>query len=356
MPKFPSSVEEKIKDYQQGLVLQSSDLSLGAISQMVSKGAIDISPTFQRRDRWKPHSQSQLVESFLLNIPVPPVYLSEDKDGTYAVIDGKQRITAIHKFMSGQLKLTGLEILDGLNGLTINDFPNSIANTLDIRPYVRTVTLLRQSNDRVRYEVFLRLNIAGIPLSAMEIRKVAFRGSYCKMIFGQSENNFLKNQLKIKSDQSSAYRKMVDAEYVLRFLTLRETWNEFNGNYRASMDEHMARFHDVREEVVEEHKYAFNRAIRYCEAIWGKHAFQRPEGKTWRNQLLAGVYDAEMIAVDSLGDKVLDNAKKNKSAIIRETRNLFKQHDFLEAATTATNTPARVLLRIERVQDMLVSI
>jgi hypothetical protein len=84
-----ANVVKKFEDSQDALVLQSSDLSLETIAQMVDSGAIDLAPKYQRRDRWKAQAQSELIESFLLNVPVPPVYLAEDDFGTYSVIDGK---------------------------------------------------------------------------------------------------------------------------------------------------------------------------------------------------------------------------------------------------------------------------
>ena len=66
-----TKVIEKFESAQDALVLQSSDLSLETIAQMVDSGAIEVSPKYQRRERWKPHAQSELIESFLLNVPVP---------------------------------------------------------------------------------------------------------------------------------------------------------------------------------------------------------------------------------------------------------------------------------------------
>src|ERR1700694_1454538 len=99
------SIVERFTSAQEDLVLQSADLSLRTLTSMVSSGAIDISPFFQRRDRWSPAKQAALIESFLLNVPVPPIYLAEDELGTYSVIDGKQRITAVRQFLEDDLSL-----------------------------------------------------------------------------------------------------------------------------------------------------------------------------------------------------------------------------------------------------------
>lgn len=98
---------------QDSLVYQTADLSLGSLAGMMTPGAggkaaIDLDPDFQRRERWSPEKQSGLIESFLLNVPVPPIYLAEDEYGLYSVVDGKQRLTAIRAFMVENLKLLDL--------------------------------------------------------------------------------------------------------------------------------------------------------------------------------------------------------------------------------------------------------
>src|SRR5439155_7531545 len=108
---------------QDRLVLQASDLSLETIATMVDKGAIDVEPAYQRRERWDPEQQSSLIESFLLNVPVPPIYLAEDDFGTYSVIDGKQRITAIRSFMRDELVLTRPETFTDISGARFRDLP-----------------------------------------------------------------------------------------------------------------------------------------------------------------------------------------------------------------------------------------
>src|ERR1700727_2983279 len=95
-----AAIVRRFEQAQDRLVLQASDLSLETVAGMVESGAIDIQPQYQRRARWSTEKRSALIESFLLNIPVPPVYLAEDDYGTYSVIDGKQRITAIRDFMT----------------------------------------------------------------------------------------------------------------------------------------------------------------------------------------------------------------------------------------------------------------
>ena len=90
---------------------------------MVEGGAFDSAPQFRRRDRWTPSKQAALIESFLFNIPIPPIYLAEDDLGTYSVIDGKQRITAITTFLSDDLPLRGMTKFPELDGHEFSDLP-----------------------------------------------------------------------------------------------------------------------------------------------------------------------------------------------------------------------------------------
>jgi hypothetical protein len=183
---------------QKAAVLEIADQGLVSLAQLVESGAIDVAPRFQRRDRWDPAKQSLLIESFLTNIPVPPVYLAEDiaNLGSYAVIDGKQRLTAIATFFADRLVLRGLTRLDGLNGLKYSQMPQPIRTALGMKN-LRITTLLRQSSEDLKHEVFLRLNTGGEILNAQEIRNVAYRGPLNDLVYALAENEFLRAQFKV---------------------------------------------------------------------------------------------------------------------------------------------------------------
>jgi hypothetical protein len=227
---------DRFKIAQNSLVIQQSDFSLAAIYDMVSRKSIDIHPHYQRRDRWHTEKQSALIESFLLNVPVPPVYLSEDEYGQYSVIDGKQRITAICDFLDGSLRLKGLKRFPELDGLYFNDLPSQLQNALTVRPYIRVTTLLKQSDVQLKYEVFLRLNTGGDTLKPQEIRNVAYSGPFNDLLFQLSESPFLRERLKITNDKSPAYRSMQDLEHVLRYFTVRARWEHMRRPLSEEMD------------------------------------------------------------------------------------------------------------------------
>lgn len=344
---------QRFERAQDRLVLQAADLSLETLASMVTQGAIDVDPGYQRRERWRLHAQSQLIESFLLNIPVPPIYLAEDDFGTYSVIDGKQRLTAIAAFMRDQLPLVGLQTFVELEGAKFSDLPRPLQNALQVRPYLRAVTLLKQSDPELKYEVFTRLNTGGEPLLPQEIRNVLFRGKLNDLVFHLAEEPFLRTQLKITSEKSPGYQTMQDAEMVLRFMTLKETWETFSGDYRRSMDEFMERHQSDSATQLRKHRDTFLRALSACHAVWGDHAFKRPAGAGWRDQFLAGMYDAQMVGASLLSDRQIQRLAGHRPAVLTAVRQLFDRPEFDAAVRQATNTPARVFLRIKAITDVL---
>jgi len=346
------AVVEAYRQAQEAAVLEVADQGLLTLAGLVESGAIDVSPRFQRRDRWTADRQSLLIESFLCNIPVPPVYLAEDSAllGSYAVIDGKQRLTSVSAFFADRLVLRGLTRLTGLNGRRYSQVPRQVQNALGMKA-LRTTTLLRQSDQDLKHEVFLRLNTGGEVLNPQEIRNVAYRGPLNELVYELAENDFLRHQLKVTAPTSPAYRQMTDAEFVLRFMTLAATWQEFRGDLRGSMDYFMStqRFADSR--MLSMYERAFRDCISTAEAVWGENAFKRPG----RDQVLAGLYDAQMVGL-------LEAHSAHGALIARRddvqltTDALFNEPEFDEAVRRATNTPARLATRIGMMREALIRV
>ena len=346
-------VLRRFEQSQDDLVLQSSDFSLHGLGEMVDSKVIDLEPKYQRRERWDVRRQSALVESFLLNVPVPPIYLSEEEYGVYSIIDGKQRITAIHQFLNNSFSLKGLRSFREIDGARFCDLPRTLQNALKVRPYLRVITLLKQSAPHLKYEVFLRLNRGGLRLNNQEIRNVAFRGPLNDAIYEAAESDFLRRTLKISGPKSRAYQQMTDAELVLRFLTLRQGWRKFSGDFSQSMDSFMMRHSHLTKAQADILLRTFAVAISRVESIWGEYAFQRWDGQQWRKQALAGLYDAQMIACDQISERHFERLRRDPVPVIEATRKLFYDPGFREAVRLGTNTPSRMTYRVESMLDRL---
>jgi hypothetical protein len=96
-------------------------------------GWMDVRPFYQRRQRWDAARQSRLIESFVMNVPVPPLFVFESDYAKYEVMDGQQRISAIKDFYSNKLKLQGLEQWPELNGRIYDTLPGEIRKGIDRR-------------------------------------------------------------------------------------------------------------------------------------------------------------------------------------------------------------------------------
>lgn len=350
-----TEIERRFDQSQNDLVLQASDFSLQGLKEMVDDDIIDLTPKYQRRERWEISRQSQLIESFLLNVPVPPIYLAEEEYGVYSIIDGKQRITAVSDYLNNAYALKGLTEFEELNGLKFRDIPKTLQSALKIRPYMRVITLLKQSHPQLKYEVFIRLNRGGIRLNNQEIRNVAFRGALNDAIYDAADNKLLKSALKIDGPKAAAYKEMQDAEYVLRFLTLKDSWDDFAGSLVDSMDKFMLKNRSADGPTINQFSLDFGNTIKRVGEIWGDKAFQRWDGQRWRQQALAGLFDAQMIAAYLLPDDQLSKIVKSRDKIVEETRKLFEKPTFEEAVRLGTNTPSRLKLRVRDTRDMLAS-
>jgi hypothetical protein len=338
---------------QRDLVTSVVDYNLGTLSDLVNRDKIDLSPRYQRRFRWDAARQSRLIESFLMNVPVPPIFLNEDQYGTYAVIDGKQRIFAIREFIRGRLKLRGLEVFEEINGKTIDNLPSRLRDILETRATIRAIIILPQSQSAVKFEVFKRLNTGGVRLNPQEIRNSSYPGPLNNLILDLSIKPEFHALLGIKDkDRSAIFREMRDAEFVLRFLTFRDTWHSFTGGMMRHMDEFMSDNQRMEPRELELAHTDFDATLEAVEAAFGAHAFQRwvPEKSAWRQQVLASLFDAEMFAArgkdaTQLGEKASD--------IEAELKKLFSNTEFREAIDAATNTPALFRRRITMMSELL---
>lgn len=348
------NIVEKFLLAQNRLVFQSSDLSLEAIANMVKGDAINIKPKYQRRERWNKDKQSALIESFLLNIPVPPIYLAEDEYGSYSVIDGKQRITAVYNFIELKEKLVNLEKFKEIEGLTFEQLPSPLNNALKIRPYIRVITLLKQSDSLLKYEVFNRLNTGGDKLLPQEIRNASFEGKLNDLLVELSENNIFRKQFNLESEKerekSKIYKEMLDVEYVLRFFTLRDSWDNFNGNMKIAMDNFMEKNYRSKELNIEQLRTTFNQTLSLCESIWGDRAFKRPDG---RNEIIQGIFDVQTVGMSFFLDREALILERKDQILSMFDKKYFEDNEFQVSMRQFTSNIKQVKYRIGTMINLL---
>ena len=243
------SFDEITRKYHQGqirIVTEQARYPLNTIVGLIESGNYILKPGFQRRHRWDNKRKSKLIESFIINVPIPPIFLYETTYSKYEVMDGLQRITAIYEFYNDGFALEGLEEWSELNGYKYNELPEVIKLGID-RRYLSSIILLQETAKNelealnMKQLVFERLNSGGVDLSDQETRNALYDGALNKLCLELSCNTKFRKLFAIpvnvdkknKITGNVLYDKMEDVELVLRFFAFRqiEKWTETQ--YRA---------------------------------------------------------------------------------------------------------------------------
>lgn len=340
---------------QRELLTSTIDYNLESLTTLITKRVIDLAPKYQRRFRWDDARKSKLIESFLMNVPIPPIFLNEDDFGKYSVIDGKQRLSAINDFITGKLTLKGLEVFKDLNGLNLFDLPIEFQNSVKIRATVRAIIILRQSDKDIKYEVFQRLNTGGVKLNAQEIRNSAFTGLLNDKILELSEDKHFQKILGIKSKtKSRIYQEMKDAELILRFFTLKNNWKTYSGGLKNLLDKYLDENKGLKEDKVQNLELEFKSTLELAESVFGTDGvFRRwiSQSGKWKQQISAPIFDMQVFALYGKNKNAIES---KKSLILKDFKSLFKDDQtFIESISSSTGAPQRFLYRVNKLEEII---
>lgn len=333
-----NEINEKYEQGERRILLEMNREKLPSFADSLKKpNYMETRPFYQRRDRWDAQKQSRLIESFLMNIPVPPLILYETSYNSYQVMDGQQRITAIENFYNNKLQLTGLDIWPELEGRTYESLPAKIKDGINRRAISTIVVITESLSDleealSLKQLVFERLNTGGVRLSRQEIRNCLYSGKFNQLLLKLSENTIfakawdipIYNQEKLK--ENGFYQKMEDVELILRFFALRDI-DQYTGNLSKYLDNYMMKKSlNFSEENIQEFEQVFNQTIELVSNIYQDQLFKPFDSKTktHKSKAYKVYYDAVMISFSNhLSD--YQELITRKSAIIDETISLFTQ-------------------------------
>lgn len=337
---------------QKELVTAQADYNLGTLRDLANDNTIDMKPHFQRRYRWDDKKKSRLIESLLLNVPIPPIYLNEDRFGKYSVIDGKQRVSAVQDFLNDKFKLSGLQVFNDLNGRSFSSLPSQFQPILRTRPTLRAIIVLRQSEPAVKYEVFQRLNTGGVPLNAQEIRNNVYSGDLNSSINLAGASDLFYKALGITDrDESAIYKEMRDSELVLRYLTFSKTWATFKGGVKIQLDSFMDKNRSIKKVDAKQQVEKFFSTLDKVYSVFGDNCFHRwqPEKNAWRKQVLASLFDAQMLALQDFSKSDL---VASQISIVEGFKDLFNEKEFKRSVDANTNTPSYLRIRVARLKSL----
>ncbi|EGQ8324410.1 DUF262 domain-containing protein [Vibrio cholerae] len=342
-------IQEQLDENRRTVSFDSYDITVRQLYDMVVEGMIEIAPEYQRHFVWDEKRQSALIESIFLGIPVPSMFMATNKDSSWEVIDGLQRLTTLINFIGDdqelrssrtsyhELKLTGLEKLEAMNGIYFRDLPSSIRMMFLTRP-LRITVLNDRSDFTVRYDLFERLNTGGVTLHEQEIRNCVYVGEFNDFIKELAENKDFRSVVKMTSnaERSGSYE-----ELVLKFFAYYENSDNFVHSVKGFLNDYMAAKTDKFK-----NRNKLNDVFVQTFSLLTKHL---PEGIVRGNRKnITPVVLYEAISVGTA--LALD---KNKPLKLNNLVGLLNDPELKKATTGATNSKSMLKKRLDIVKDSL---
>lgn len=368
------ALEKQISDEREKLSADRMDISFGELMNMYSSDELIIRPEYQRLFRWSNMQKTSLIESILLGIPIPPIFVAEDEDGVWELVDGLQRISTILSFF-GNLKdennslnytectddmdvedleevyedepssnlnkwiLDAGSIIKELEGFNVDTFPKKYL--LNIKRAVCRVEILRgKSNTSMKYELFKRLNSGGSKLTAQEIRNAIYRGidpSINLLIEELSKNQTFEDLTRLSLRKK---QELYDQELILRFIAFYNNSDSINSNTEAFLDEFMQNAVDKHNFNREKYKDLFNSVMDLISQIDDDMIFRNN-----RNAFVPALFEGITIGTAQQLDFY-----KTRIPLLKEKIELLKgDEEFKRASGTASNSKNRVKKRLTRV-------
>lgn len=339
----------KPETFRNEAVLFSSDWTTETILNQLLKGNIDINPEFQRRDAWDTIKKSRFIESIILGLPIPQLVLSEKtgQRGNYIVLDGKQRLTTLLKFLGkgvgrdNGFKLTGLQILKPLNGQSYENLLNDIQHADNLNQFqnhtIRSVVIRNAPDVDFLNLVFIRLNTGSVQLSPQELRQALFPGPFVR--FAEEFTNSSAPIKKLLNNSEPDFR-MRDIELFVRFMGM----NLFLDNYQGDMKKFLDYTCDTlnkkwidHEAEIKEISVEFDNAIAHGYQIFDKYFSRQMKGDKYEKSLNRAVLDSMLMYFSDKDIRELSLAKK--AAIVAKFKELCSYNrDFQDAISLSTKS------------------
>jgi hypothetical protein len=340
------AINEKYVRGEVRIVTEQGRYQLTSIVDMIDDRVFELNPEFQRRRRWDTRKQSRLIESFIMNVPIPPIFLYEHVYSHYEVMDGLQRLTAINDFYKDKLVLEGLEQWPELNGRTYSKLPEQIKRGVD-RRYISSIILLHETArdqkeaKRLKQLVFERINSGGVNLEPQESRNAVYNGPLNQICVDLARNSYLCKAWKIPEHptieemkngdilseelmKNSVYQKMYDVELVLRFFAYEKSLRLPKQNIRRSLDAYLQEGNNFSSAQLNTLRDTFNDTIKLVYDIFGDRSFflwRKRSGRwSWLNRPTITVYDPLMyVFKNHLNDskQILDHKKELQNNITK---------------------------------------
>ena len=360
---------------QRKLYVDKVDKSTSDLFRMLIEGELNLQPEYQRNFVREKKTMSKFIESLLLSIPIPTIFLAENEDDTFEVIDGQQRLTTIFSFMKSKLEkeqleelpenlkkieilsLTGLETLKQYNKESYSSMP-------DIKRKFNNVSLpivivKKDSSEDIKYDIFSRINSGSIKLNAQELLNVMYRGELLKTLNKLSTSKEVDD---IFGNRPVLKKKFGYQEVLLRAIAMecfinKDTWQlqevpikntailnkeykKYNGRLNSAILDYLKEFRNDSSEA-KRLKTFLEDTINKVSIVFGEEAFKRINNKSNSTSINKTIAELQLVTLSRFD---LNLIKKNKK-LIKESFNRFlinnDENIFIRATNNTSNVEKR---------------
>jgi len=326
---------------------QPYDLSLVTLIEQWKSGNLEL-PDMQREYVWDNGRASRLIESFILNIPVPPIYFAETEDAVLQVIDGNQRVQSIVRYFNNEFALSGLRVLSEYSRKRFHELPEREQRFLRNRT-IRAIVISHDSHPNMKFEVFERLNTGGIALNAQELRNSLYRGKLNEKLKVLAKDHAFRECIGTQNPR----RRMVDDELILRWFAMYDDLPDYRPPLKRFLNEYMDRNRDQAEEWLSMREDIFRGTMKRINRILGPRAFRLIDptgdplndehGKPFPRSVNRALYDAQSLSFSWV---ISDEEEENNKEVIKTIGEVLTHYDFQEAVRRATGNKDRLFLRV----------
>ncbi len=347
-----------------GILVYSRDWTIDTILKQIELGNIDLNPSFQRRNAWDDDKRSKLIESIMMEYPIPEIVLAEDKQKrkSFIVIDGKQRLLTLAGFKYPDKyqywkrpKLKDLRVLKDLNDLRYEDIvlQPELQRTFE-NGSLRCTVINNYKDDQVLYDIFYRLNAGSSPLATQELRQVLNRGQYADFLIEVTNNGDTLIQQVMGLDKPDT--RLRDVEVVLRMMSFIKFAASYKGNLKYFLDTTMSDFNKIFERNREEINSLYDQVERTVDLLI--FFFDTPQcvgrkflGDEYEKRFNRVLLEVEVFYFIHLLEK--REIKFQKERFVNGFKHLCEDHDFADTLVTSTKSLENYRIRYSMFQDLV---
>lgn len=328
---------------------ETYDFTVSTLVEYLKQGHISI-PKFQRGYVWNKTQASRLIESLIINCPIPVIYLSQNNDETLSVIDGNQRVNSIKLYLNDEYDLKGLSAYPELEGLFYSDLDPRFQRHI-LNRTLRCICILKDTHPQIKFDVFERLNTGSVKLSAHELRHGLYMGTLMKKIEALSSNSVFKKLTMTEND-----KRMKADELVLRFFAFSSGWQDYAKPLADFLNKYCEHNKNLGENDLLALESEFLATLNTINEVLGSSSFRTFDQAHKSPKFNAALYDAQMIAFSELNLQQNQIDKLKKENIAEQNYGFIASEPFVKYISFATTDNNSVTERINAYKGFIISI